>query len=161
MTDNTENAITPEELNETHRILTKEILEGDDGYVVLETIFLQLTQQVYLTSHFTIPVLKQMDSLEAKLSDPTGFKASFNTFINHIRDFQRRLMVVHTKHKGKEGGGRPLDFPVMYAISEEYTVLMKEYDTVLHPLHLSLFGVIEKEAPELLAIDNEVDSDGK
>ena len=38
-------APTFDELMETHKILAKEILEGDEGYVVLETIFSQLLQQ--------------------------------------------------------------------------------------------------------------------
>lgn len=158
-TENTEQPVTFEELTETHKILTKEVLEGEDGYVVLDTLFVQLTQQVYMTSHFTMPIMTNMSKLEQKLTDPEGFKASFNTFINDIREFQRKLMATHQLHKGKTGGANPKDYPVLYSISEKYNELMNEYDKVIHPLHLSLFGIIEEEAPELLSIDKEEKTD--
>jgi hypothetical protein len=145
-------APTFDELMETHKILAKEILEGDEGYVVLETIFSQLLQQCYMTSFFTLPVLSNMDEISSKLDNPDEFKLKLSQFIGGIRQFQKDLLDIYSLHKGKKGGAAPKDYPVMYSISERYSKMMEKYDKEINPLHIELFKEVQENAPELMEI---------
>lgn len=142
--------ITDEDLRATEEVVASTVLKSDKGWEILRQLYLEGAKKLLTTQGFTFPVLKNMAILEDKLSDPIGFKKSFDTLLQDLQQYKADLDKIQAKHAGKSGKPTEAEWPIMFALSQEYSDLMHRFDTVVAPLIFSLVETIQKEHGDLL-----------
>lgn len=142
--------ITDEDIQATQKVVASTALKSDKGWEILRQLYLESAKKLLTTQGFTYPVLANRDTLEDKLSDPVAFRRSFDTLLQDLRQYKLDLDRIHAKHEGRSGKPKEADWPILFAISQEYSDLMHRFDSVIAPLIFSLVDVLQKEHGDLL-----------
>lgn len=150
MSQSEQPTVTFEDLVATNQQLTKEILQGDAAMPVLRQMHTSLLHQLLNTHHFTAPVGLRMEEIVPLLDDGPAFRNSFRTFLTDIYRFNEVLKATRAQLDNISNPSAPESYPVLYSIADTYSRLMTEYDTVLHPMHKTLYDIVANQAPHLL-----------
>jgi len=142
--------ITDEDIRATEEVVASTVLKSDKGWEVLRQMYHESAKKLLSTQGFTYPVLANMDTLKEKLSDPEGFQKSMQTLIGDLQDYKQQIDAIYAKHKDKSGKPTEAEWPILFALSQDYTNLMHHFDTVISPLVFSLVDVIRAEHGDLL-----------
>lgn len=143
--------VTYQDLVDTHAQLTNEIMTGEQALPVLREMQLQLARQFLMTQQFVAPVGTRMETIKGLVSNPDAFQANYMTFLRDLQAFHQKLHATCQKLKSVEGDAlNPMNTPVLYAIADDFSALMTEYDHVIHPMHRTLYETLANEAPEVL-----------
>ncbi len=142
--------ITEEDIRATEEVVASTALKSDKGWEILRQLYLESAKKLLTTQGFTYPVLRNMAVLEEKLSDPAGFRKSFNTLLQDLQQYKADLDRIQAKHQGRSGKPTEAEWPILFALSQEYSDLMHRFDTVIGPLIFSLVEIIQQEHGDLL-----------
>lgn len=142
--------ITDADLRATEEVVAGTALKSDKGWEILRQLYLESSHRLLTTQGFTFPVLNNIDALKEKLSDPEGFQKSMQTLIGDLKEYKERLDHIYSRHLDKSGKPTEAEWPIMFALSQEYSDLMNHFDNVISPLIFSLVDIISREYGELL-----------
>lgn len=141
---------TDEQLRTTAKTVADKALRSDQSWDILTAMYQECARQVMSTQSFTVPIMTNESRLRESLTDADGFFESYRTFVNDLREYSDRLKELVSRHKDRTGEPDPVDWPVIFEISQEYSDLMDRFETVIKPLALSLMDILSQECPDLV-----------
>lgn len=146
-------ALSEQDLAETSRFVADHLIRSSQGFDVLKGLFHQAARAHLASSRFTLPVLNNIDKIEANLTDPVAFKKSFHTLLRDLDQFHGQLTRLGEKHEGRNGTPQQKDIPWMMEVTSEYSNLISHYEQVIQPLVDDLLATLKREYPEMVKIE--------
>jgi hypothetical protein len=131
-------------------------LKSEHGWEILRQFYSIGCQKILATSAFVVPVLQNREAILKDLADPTGFQKSFQTLIGDIAKYKDRLGEIWQQHQDKTGQPSDLELPLVFTLSEQYSSLLTELETVVEPLVFALIDTVRDEYKGELVIAGSV-----
>lgn len=150
---------TTETLGESEELSTSEVaetvLKSESSWEILKQMSGMAVSQLMATQRFVLPVLSQLSVICEKLSDPEAFTRSFNTLTGDIQSHAKQLRSLAVEHEGKSGEPTEDEWPLIFSVSQEYSNLLTNFETVIQPLMLSLIDTVQKEYGDVVEMKTE------
>lgn len=144
--------LTDADIRETEKVVASTVLKSNKGWDILRELYKEAAKKLLTTQGFTYPVLANRDKIDEHLSDPEGFRRSFNTLLSDLKAYKERLDGIWVKHKDESGTPTEAQWPVMFALSQEYSDTIDHFDQVIAPLIFSLVEVLTAEYSDLIEL---------
>lgn len=130
---------------EMQSVTANAALRSDKCFDILKEMYRNCATLIMTTSTFVVPVKEDMVNICASLSDPEGFKRSFDTLCTDIFNYNQNLTTLYGFHEGREGAPSEEEVTDVLSLAEGYGQLLTHFEKAIDPLITSLANIVTAE----------------
>lgn len=143
--DTAEQAVITEQVIEMQAVTADAVLKGADGFDILNEMCKCCGALILTTATLVLPIKQQLEDICANLTDPEGFKRSYQTLCSDITNFNTNLKVLASAHAGRTGKPAEEEITDVFALADGYNKLTMHFESGIQPLMQVLSGILDKE----------------
>jgi len=128
------------------------------GWSIVAELGRTLAEGINATALVVYPISVNLEKYKAKLTDPEGFEAKYNTLRKDVKNISQALVGLYEHHDGKTGVPTEAELSLVNALTLGYTKVQGHLEQAIHPLMLNLVAELEAVGITELTIEEKQDA---